>query len=76
MGKEFTLGDRIVYIFSYSYIVVVALLFLFGTIYMLSTDISDAAWGQFWWYFCLDHDAGTVVGHRSLADLQPRQAAS
>lgn len=51
MGKEFTLGDRVVYIFSYSYIVVVSLLFVFGTIYMLSTDVSDAAWGQFWWYF-------------------------
>ena len=104
MGKEFSLGDRVVYVFSYSYIIVVSLLFVFGTIYMLSTDISDAAWGNFWWYFCLvmlvlmvlitvwvavgglrdlkelketlstlkrdAHDDGTVVGHRSLVDVQ------
>jgi|TARA_Y100000758_G_C15848563_1_gene348400 hypothetical protein len=70
---------------------------------MLSTDISDAAWGKFWWWFCVvillmtvvitawvsvggiknlrelyemlgnikrdEHDDGTVVGHRNLADL-------
>ena len=103
MGPEFTRGDKILFIGSYAYIFLFFAVFMVGTVYMLSTDISDLAWGKFWWWFCVvillmtaaitawvsiggiknmrelyemlssikrnEHDDGTVVGHRSLADL-------
>ena len=109
MGKEFSTGDRVLFIGSYAYIFLFFAVFLIGTVYMLSTDISDTAWGEFWWWFCIiillmtaaitvwvtlggirnlkemfemlraikrdEADDGTVVGHRSLADLQPGEAA-
>ena len=53
MGKEFSTGDRVLFIGSYAYIFIFFIVFLVGTVYMLSTDISDQAWGQFWWWFCL-----------------------
>ena len=103
-GKEFSMVDRGLMIGSYGYIFVFFTVFLIGTIYMLSTDIPDAAWGTFWWGFSVvvllmttgitiwisiggvqnlrelystlrtlkrdEHDDGTVVGHRSLVDLE------
>ncbi len=110
MGPEFTQGDKVLFIGSYAYIFLFFAVFMIGTIYMLSTDISDLAWGKFWWYFCVvilimtaaittwvsiggiknlrelyemlgsikrdEHDDGTVVGHRSLADLHAPTGAS
>jgi len=103
MGPEFTKGDKVLFIGSYIYIFMFFAVFMIGTIYMLSTDIADPAWGEFWWYFCVvillmtaaittwvsiggiknlkelyamlgsikrdEYDDGTVVGHRSLADV-------
>lgn len=53
MGKEFTRNDRIVYLASYAYIAVFFGTFLVGTALMFTTDIADASWGRFWWYFCI-----------------------
>ncbi len=53
MGPEFARDDKLLFIGSYAYIFVFFAAFLIGTVYMLSTDISDEAWGQFWWYFCV-----------------------
>ena len=53
MGKEFSTGDRVLFVGSYTYIFLFFATFLIGTIYMLSTEISDAAWGEFWWWFCI-----------------------
>ena len=53
MGKDFSAGDRVLFIGSYAYIFLFFAVFLIGTVYMLSTDISDAAWGEFWWWFCI-----------------------
>ena len=103
MGPEFSQGDKILFIGSYAYIFLFFAVFMIGTVYMLSTDITDPSWGEFWWWFCVvillmtavitawvsvggiknlgelyemlsnirrdEHDDGTVVGHRSLADL-------
>lgn len=52
-GKEFSLGDRIMVVISYAYILLFFAIFLIGTIYMLSTDISDELWGTFWWVFSI-----------------------
>ena len=53
MGSEFTRNDRIVFVFSYSYIFLISLVFVVGTAYMLGAGISDAAWAEFWWWFCV-----------------------
>ncbi len=53
IGKEFTFGDKVLFFGSYAYIFVFFAVFLFGTFYMLTNDISDQAWGEFWWYFCV-----------------------
>jgi len=53
MGKEFTRGDRILYVASYVYILGTFGTFIVGTVLMFATDISDAAWGRFWWLYCL-----------------------
>ena len=52
-GPEFSLGDRIMVVASYAYILLFFAIFLIGTIYMLGTDIPDAAWGRFWWGFSI-----------------------
>ena len=104
MGKEFTRGDRILFYFSYLYLGLVAVVFVAGTLYMLSSDISDSSWSTFWLGYSIvmltltiiitiwvaiggmknlremfatletlernEADDGTVVGHRSLADVR------
>ena len=109
MGAEFTREDKVLFVGSYVYIFLFFAVFMIGTVYMLSTDISDIAWGKFWWWFYLiilvmtaavtvwvsiggiknlgelfhmlrairrdEHDDGTVVGHRSLADLHLQEAS-
>ena len=104
MGKEFTQGDRILFYFSYLYLALVAVVFVAGTLYMLSSDISDSSWSTFWLGYSIimltltiiitiwvavggmknlremfatletlerdEADDGTVVGHRSLADVR------
>ncbi|MEW6753089.1 MAG: sodium:solute symporter [Candidatus Latescibacterota bacterium] len=53
MGREFTRVDRIVYVASYVYIVGTFGTFVVGTALMFATDVADASWGRFWWYYCL-----------------------
>jgi hypothetical protein len=40
MGKEFSLGDRMLFIFSYVYVFGIFGVFIFGSFYMLSTDVA------------------------------------
>ncbi|MCX7835697.1 MAG: sodium:solute symporter [bacterium] len=48
MGKEFSWGDRIIYIANYVWTVGWFLVFIIGTIYNLSNEVSDAGWMKFW----------------------------
>lgn len=48
MGKEFTKGDKAVYVLTYAMIVGWTLVFVAGTIYNLTHDVSDTAWAKFW----------------------------
>lgn len=48
MGKEFTIGDKIIYIITYSWIFSWAIVFVLGTIYYFSQGISDKSWMNFW----------------------------
>ena len=53
MGKEFSVGDRVLFVGSYAYIFLFFAVFVIGTVLMFSMDISDRAWGEFWWWFCV-----------------------
>jgi len=48
MGKEFTRGDRIIYIATYAHTGIWILIFIVGTIYNLHHDVPDEAWANFW----------------------------
>jgi solute:Na+ symporter, SSS family len=48
MGKEFTRGDKIIYILNYVWAGGWLLVFIFGTIYNLTYEVSDESWLLFW----------------------------
>jgi SSS family solute:Na+ symporter len=48
IGKEFTKGDKFVYLLTYTMIVGWTLVFVIGTVYNLTHDVSDTAWARFW----------------------------
>ena len=51
MGKEFTRGDKFIYIITYIWIVSWTLIFTIGTIYNLIRPASDLAWMKFWYLY-------------------------
>lgn len=51
MGKEFTKGDKIIYIAAYAWTFMWIAVFIIGTIFNLSGDVPDTAWMAFWKYF-------------------------
>jgi SSS family solute:Na+ symporter len=48
MGKEFTRGDKIIYVATYTWTLIWTVVFVIGTIYNLSTEVSDTSWMSFW----------------------------
>jgi SSS family solute:Na+ symporter len=48
MGKEFTRGDKIIYVATYTWTLIWTVVFVLGTVYNLSTEVSDASWMTFW----------------------------
>ena len=48
MGEEFTKGDKLIYILNYVWTGIWTLVFIVGTIYNLSNEVSDANWMFFW----------------------------
>ena len=48
MGEEFTKGDKLIYILNYVWTGIWTLVFIVGTIYNLSNEVSDASWMSFW----------------------------
>jgi len=55
MGKEFTRGDKIIYILNYVWTGAWLLIFAVGTIYNLTHDVADASWAQFWRIYLAIH---------------------
>ena len=53
MGKEFTRGDKFIYILSYAWIFGWTLIFIIGTIYNLSHDVPDSNWMSYWKYYVI-----------------------
>jgi SSS family solute:Na+ symporter len=55
MGREFTRGDKIIYILNYAWTGGWLLVFIIGTIYNLTHDVSDDAWLRFWRMYLIIH---------------------
>jgi len=53
MGKEFTKGDKIIYLTAYAWTFIWVVVFIIGTIFNLSGDVSDSSWMSFWKTFVL-----------------------
>jgi len=51
MGKEFTRGDKLIYILTYLWIISWTLVFIIGTIYSLIHPLSDISWMKFWYFY-------------------------
>ncbi len=49
--KEFSFVDKIMFVFSYSYIFILFGIFLIGTIYAMNADVSDSVWLIYWKYY-------------------------
>ncbi|MFA8342683.1 MAG: sodium:solute symporter [Rhodothermaceae bacterium] len=61
IGKEFTKGDKLIYIATYIYTFAWTAVFIIGTIYNLTTDVPDMEWMQFWKIFIYINIAVSVV---------------
>ncbi|MDZ7304737.1 MAG: hypothetical protein ONB44_21625, partial [candidate division KSB1 bacterium] len=62
MGKEFTRGDKIIYIASYVWIFLWFIVFIVGTVYNFSHAVSDEMWMKFWYvYLAFNIAAATAV---------------
>ena len=46
--KEFTRGDKIIYVATYGWTAAWTIVFIIGTIYNLTTDVSNEVWINFW----------------------------
>ena len=61
MGKEFTRGDKFIYILNYVWTGAWLLVFAIGTIYNFTHDVSDASWAQFWRVYLAIHITVSAV---------------
>jgi solute:Na+ symporter, SSS family len=77
MGKEFTRGDKIIYLGALSWIALWVVVFIFGTIYNLTHKVRPESWLTFWHIYVYFSFAMAVVvtvwftigGVRDMRDL-------
>ena len=48
IGREFTRGDRAIYVATYIHTGIWFAIFVAGTVYNLTHDVADAVWARFW----------------------------
>ena len=80
MGKEFTRGDKVIYIVAYTWTLVWTVVFFIGSFYNLSSDVVDSSWMEFWKAFILINVAASIAviiwfsigGLRDLKDMLRR----
>ena len=80
MGKEFTRGDKFIYIGAYSWTFAWTVVFVIGTYINLTAEVSDTAWMTFWRTFILINIVVSVLvilwfaigGTRDLKDMLRR----
>ncbi|MBK6913293.1 MAG: hypothetical protein IPH11_06400 [Ignavibacteriales bacterium] len=51
MGEEFTRGDKVIYILTYTWTLLWVSVFVIGTVFNLTSEISDESWMLFWKIF-------------------------
>lgn len=61
MGKEFTRGDKIIYVGTYAWTITWVLVFVVGTTYNLYTDVADASWMTFWKVYIYANLAASIL---------------
>jgi solute:Na+ symporter, SSS family len=61
MGKEFTRGDKIIYLAAYSWTFIWVVVFIIGTIFNLSGDVPDSSWMSFWKTFVTINLAASII---------------
>lgn len=61
MGKEFTKFDKFIYILNYVWTFGWTIVFIIGTFYNLSNEVSDSSWMNFWRIYLLIHITLAVV---------------
>ena len=80
MGKEFTRGDKVIYIAAYTWTFAWAAVFLVGTWANLTSTIGDTSWMTFWKVFIIINTVAsvfiiiwfTIGGTRDLRDMLKR----
>ena len=80
MGREFTFWDKVIYLSSVAWTLVLVAVFVVGTVVSLAYDVADAAWARFWWIYLVVHlviSAVTTVwfvigGTHGMLDLYRR----
>ncbi len=61
IGKEFTKGDKIIYIGTYAWTIAWVLTFIVGTTYNLYTDVDNEAWMTFWKIYIYANLAASIL---------------
>ena len=61
VGKEFTKGDKTIYILNYVWTFSWTIVFIFGTVYNLLNDVSNHSWMVFWWYYIVIHSVAALI---------------
>jgi solute:Na+ symporter, SSS family len=80
MGKEFTRGDKLIYLVAYAWTFAWTVVFIIGTILNLSHDVSDSSWLNFWRAFVMINLIVSIIviiwftigGTRDLKDMLGR----
>ena len=61
MGKEFTKIDKFIYLLNYIWAFGWVIVFIIGTIYNLSNEVSNQSWMNFWKYYVLINIAMSIL---------------
>jgi SSS family solute:Na+ symporter len=61
MGKEFTRGDKFIYLTAYAWTGVWTVAFIIGTFFNLTGEVSDASWMSFWRIFIIVNITASII---------------
>jgi SSS family solute:Na+ symporter len=61
MDRETSRRDRLIYLATYAWILLWAVVFVVGTVINLTRDVSESAWASFWRVFLIVNLAAGVV---------------
>ncbi|MDP2037523.1 MAG: sodium:solute symporter, partial [Ignavibacteria bacterium] len=61
IGKEFTRGDKFIYLAAYTWTFAWVVVFVIGTVFNLSGDVPDSSWISFWKTFVIINLIASIV---------------